>query len=91
MCGIAGFCDFTQNLNYEYTKNKNIVNAMGKTLEHRGPNDSGQYISEHAAFAHTRLAVIDLAGGIQPMKRSKNGYEYAIVYNGELYNTEDIT
>mgnify|MGYP001012669423 CR=1 FL=1 len=63
---------------------------MGKTLEHRGPNDSGQYISEHAAFAHTRLAVIDLAGGIQPMKRNKNGYEYAIVYNGELYNTEDI-
>lgn len=90
MCGIAGFCDFTQNLKNEYTKNKNIVIEMGKTLEHRGPNASGNYISEHVAFAHTRLAVIDLLGGIQPMKRTNNGHEYVIIYNGELYNTEEV-
>lgn len=63
---------------------------MGRTLEHRGPNDSGYYISEHAAFAHTRLAVIDLLGGVQPMKRTEKGYEYTVVYNGELYNTDEI-
>lgn len=90
MCGIAGFCDFNRNLQLEEEKNRAIVEEMGKTLIHRGPNDFGTYVSKHVAFSHARLAVIDPEGGMQPMTKKRAGYDYTIVYNGELYNTEDI-
>lgn len=90
MCGIAGFCNFKRNLKNESKKNENIVVKMGKTLEHRGPNAFGSYLSEHVAFAHDRLAVIDIVGGVQPMIRTEGTYEYVVVYNGELYNTNEI-
>lgn len=90
MCGIAGFCDFNRDLRKDKEKNREIAQEMGKTLVHRGPNDFGTYVGEHIAFAHTRLSVIDLAGGKQPMTKVRDGYEYTIIYNGELYNTKDI-
>ena len=90
MCGIAGFCDFTKNIKEDYQRNKKIVEKMGNALAHRGPNDFGSYVGEHVAFSHTRLAVIDILGGVQPMTKTRGGYEYTIVYNGELYNTDEI-
>lgn len=90
MCGIAGFCDFSRSLDANSEANRGIVSKMGQVLSHRGPNDFGTYISSHAAFAHTRLAVIDPERGIQPMKKKIDGHEYCLVYNGELYNTEEI-
>ncbi len=63
---------------------------MDNALAHRGPNDSGEYIAEHVVFAHARLAVIDPEGGAQPMIKNVGGREYSIVYNGELYNTDEI-
>ena len=47
-------------------------------------------MGEHAVFAHSRLAVIDVENGLQPMKRTVEGHEFVITYNGELYNTNDI-
>ncbi len=90
MCGIAGYCDFTTNLTWNRTLHEERVINMGNTLIHRGPDDGGTYISEHAAFAHRRLAVIDPENGRQPMVRNIEEYEFSIVYNGELYNTEEI-
>ena len=90
MCGIAGYVNFKEDLRTERMKHKQQVEKMGKTLVHRGPNDFGTYIGEHAAFAHARLAVIDPEGGIQPMIKKRDGYEYAVVYNGELYNAAGI-
>lgn len=90
LCGIAGYCDFTRNLLFQKEEHKKQVEKMGKTLTHRGPNAFGSYVNEHVAFSHTRLAVIDIEGGVQPMLRKVEGYEYAIVYNGELYNTQEI-
>lgn len=90
MCGIAGYCDFTKNFLNQYEENKEIVEKMGKTLLHRGPNDFGSYIDEHIAFSHARLSVIDPIGGVQPMVKEKDSCRYVIVYNGELYNTEEI-
>lgn len=90
MCGIAGFCDFHHDLRINKEQNREITQEMGRTLVHRGPNDFGTYVGEHIAFAHTRLSVIDLAGGKQPMTKVRDGYEYTIIYNGELYNTNDI-
>ena len=90
MCGIAGFCDFTRKVSDQYAQAKTIAEKMGNTLTHRGPNDSGTYIGEHVAFAHTRLAVIDLIGGAQPMVKTQGERTYTVVYNGELYNTLEI-
>jgi asparagine synthase (glutamine-hydrolysing) len=63
---------------------------MTETLAKRGPDDTNAWVGQHAAFGHKRLVVVDPAGGKQPMTRQKNGYSYTVVYNGELYNTEDI-
>lgn len=90
MCGIAGFCNFNENLLFSEKTNLAIVEQMGKTLTHRGPDDFGSIILEHAAFAHTRLAVIDVVHGAQPMTRTIENVSYTIIYNGELYNTEEL-
>jgi asparagine synthase (glutamine-hydrolysing) len=90
LCGIAGFIDFTKNFPAEYEKYSKIVKNMGKSLALRGPDDSGEYLHDHVAFAHRRLCVIDPGGGAQPMKKVIDGQEYVIVYNGELYNTQEI-
>lgn len=86
MCGIAGWLDF----NNDISENGKIFDAMSKTLERRGPDDGGAYISKNAVMLHHRLAVVDIENGKQPMYEKANGTEYIIVYNGELYNTEDI-
>lgn len=90
MCGIAGFCDFNQNLLLNAEENRMLAARMGKVLTHRGPDDAGVLIDEHIAFAHTRLAVIDPERGRQPMRKHWDGVDYIIVYNGELYNTEEL-
>lgn len=89
MCGIAGF--FSSELNFESKdKYRNILNDMKKSLFHRGPDDSGIYVSRHCGFAHTRLAIRDVKNGRQPMIRTINNKDYVIVYNGEIYNTESL-
>lgn len=90
MCGIAGFCDFKEDFRLAQHKNKALAEKMGATLRYRGPDASGEYIAEHAVFAHRRLIVIDPVGGLQPMIRMQDGCEYALIYNGELYNTDEI-
>ena len=90
MCGIAGYCDFTCNFTNDREKHEKIVRSMGQTIVHRGPDNFGVYVSEHAAFAHARLAVVDIEGGIQPMTKYNGNDEYTIIYNGEIYNTEEI-
>ncbi len=90
MCGIAGFCDFNRNLLLNAEENRKIAARMGKTLKHRGPDDEGTVLDEHIAFAHTRLAVIDPEHGKQPMRKHWDGVDYVIVYNGELYNANEL-
>jgi len=86
VCGITGWVDYTQSL-----KNQDaVVKAMTETLSKRGPDDSNVWCSTHALLGHRRLAVIDLIGGKQPMTKSHQNQSYSMVYNGELYNTEEI-
>ena len=86
MCGITGFVNFKKNIKEE---NK-ILKDMTDTLVNRGPNAEGMYISNNVMLGHRRLIVVDPEGGGQPMKKFVNGKEYVLVYNGELYNTEDL-
>lgn len=85
MCGIAGWISARRNMRNE----KDVLEGMCATLAHRGPDSSGFYLSEQAALGHKRLAVIDPAGGLQPMTVKSRG-NWTIVYNGELYNTEEL-
>lgn len=86
MCGIAGWIDFGRDVSSE----KNVLNAMINTLKSRGPDAQGIYTERNAALLHARLIVIDPENGRQPMQMGHEGARYTLVYNGELYNTEDI-
>ncbi|MGL5378598.1 asparagine synthase (glutamine-hydrolyzing), partial [Clostridium sp.] len=86
MCGIAGIVNFKRDL----LKEKNILEKMTDTLKDRGPNESGYYTCNNIMFGHRRLIVVDPEGGKQPMTKVVEGREYTVVYNGELYNTDDL-
>ena len=90
MCGICGFINFNRNyIKNEYGE-KELARKMALAIKHRGPDASGEWAGEHAVFSHARLAVIDIEGGKQPMKRTVEGYEFSITYNGELYNADEL-
>ena len=86
MCGIAGW--FDKKINFR--DKEKIISDMSKTLERRGPDDSGIYIKSPVCLIHRRLAVIDVEKGRQPMTKKHNGKICTIAYNGELYNTAEI-
>lgn len=86
MCGIAGWIDFEQDL----IERAGIMENMTATLKLRGPDSGGIYTTRHVLLGHRRLAVVDPEGGGQPMKKTVDGREYVLVYNGELYNTEEL-
>lgn len=86
MCGITGWINFSDNI----ADKRNIIRNMAETLKDRGPDDEGFYYSSHALLGHRRLTVVDPKGGHQPMIKVIDGRKYVIVYNGELYNTEDV-
>jgi asparagine synthase (glutamine-hydrolysing) len=84
MCGIAGFVGGKWSGRAQAAA---IAAHMGRTILHRGPDHSDVWIDEDArlAFAHNRLAILDLsAAGNQPM--ASHSGRYVIVYNGEIYN-----
>lgn len=86
MCGIAGEVCYSQAV----IKNKDSFLRMQKVLEPRGPDQKGLYINNNVALIHSRLSVIDIENGIQPMMVTYGNNKYTIVYNGELYNTDEV-
>lgn len=91
MCGIAGFCNMEKSFEKEYPYWEQILQNMHESVAHRGGDASGTYLRPHAGLAHARLSIRDINGGTQPMVRIVAGREYAIVYNGEIYNTDELT
>ncbi len=85
MCGIAGVVDFGGVSGIE-----SCFSGMVNILKNRGPDQNDVYRSDCAALIHTRLCVVDLEHGRQPMVFSAGGRELCLVYNGELYNTEEL-
>ncbi|MGO4498142.1 asparagine synthase (glutamine-hydrolyzing) [Paenibacillus sp. 2RAB27] len=86
MCGITGWIDWRKDL----TGYPSILENMTETLQLRGPDASGTWISQHCALGHRRLSVMDPENGAQPMVRKQGDYTYTIVYNGELYNAPEL-
>lgn len=83
MCAIAG--EISPYIKKDDPTEDYFLN-MQKELHRRGPDQKGLFRDNGAMLIHTRLAVIDIEKGLQPMTR--NGF--TIVYNGELYNTEEL-
>jgi len=86
MCGIAGWINFKKRV----LEDDYILRGMVGALARRGPDDEGVYLTAHALLGHRRLTVIDPEGGRQPMTIRQGQNTFTVVYNGELYNTEDI-
>nr|WP_319398895.1 asparagine synthase (glutamine-hydrolyzing) [uncultured Carboxylicivirga sp.] len=78
MCGIAGVYGKELNRDRRSFEIKNMVSA----LQHRGPDGWGMYISPEIALGHTRLSIVDLSTGDQPLVSG----DHIIVFNGEIYN-----
>ena len=76
MCGLAGFTAPDPQA-------RHILAAMNGALAHRGPDGSGIFVDRTIALGHTRLAIIDLAGGAQPRVDETTGD--ALIFNGEVY------
>ncbi len=82
MCAIAGILGVPFD--------SLILEKMLSTMLHRGPDANGSYMERECCLLHSRLSIVDPAGGTQPMCLSWAGEEYVITYNGELYNTEEL-
>lgn len=83
MCGIAGIF----NLNGRPVEQTELA-AMTERLRHRGPDGWGHYLNGPVGLGQTRLAVIDLDGGKQPIYNEDK--TVATVFNGEIYNFQEI-
>lgn len=86
MCGIAGYI----NLNgHHLDPQANFLPEMCRQIHHRGPDEQGMMVRGPLAFGMTRLSIIDLATGQQPIS-NEDGTIW-IVFNGEIYNFRELT
>jgi asparagine synthase (glutamine-hydrolysing) len=85
MCGICGIVSFDAPLSPEL---RHAIDPMTDALAHRGPDGRGVYRDTHAVLGHRRLAIIDRAGGAQPMPNEDR--TVWVVFNGEIYNHREL-
>lgn len=90
MCGIAGFSGFGEDYRRRRQYYEEILEDMAASVRHRGGDQEGTYLSDHGGLAHARLSIRDVEGGRQPIVRRRDGREYAISYNGEIYNAGEL-
>jgi asparagine synthase (glutamine-hydrolysing) len=81
MCGLCGVFALEGQLDPAVA---GALPAMTAALRHRGPDGDGFFSDEYAALGHRRLAIIDRAGGSQPIANEDGSCR--IVFNGEVYN-----
>jgi len=87
MCGIAGLVGFCGDDPQNTGKLDAIMDHFAQALAHRGPDGEGRYRRHSCLLVHTRLAIVDVAGGAQPfVSRAGQEDEIALIANGEIYN-----
>src|SRR5581483_2784509 len=82
MCGICGF------VNLNGIDDPELLPQMIGAIRHRGPDETGFHRSPEAGLAHTRLSIIDVAGGQQPMCNWDRSLW--ITFNGEIFNYVEL-
>ncbi len=80
MCGIAGYFQLTESK----TPDQALIRRMVNSLRHRGPDEFGAYLDDRCVLGQSRLSIIDLSGGSQPMC-NEDGSLW-ITFNGEIFN-----
>jgi asparagine synthase (glutamine-hydrolysing) len=87
MCGIAGVLAYDQ----QRDRDDEVARRMSATLDRRGPDSEGIWRDDHVTLIFRRLAVIDLAGGGQPMVAEEDGSPVAVLnYTGEVFNYVEL-
>ncbi len=85
MCGLAGFVSLSNNTR---AAGLSTLMTMVRSMQHRGPDESGVYIDDRAGLGHCRLSIVGLLGGGQPIHDETK--TLWIVFNGEIYNHFEI-
>ena len=85
MCGIAGIVHWGECAQPDAQAR---VLRMEAAMRHRGPDDQGTWSSHLAVLGHTRLSILDLTSGKQPM--TNEDARIIVVYNGEIYNHREL-
>src|SRR5215216_350632 len=83
MCGICGIV-----MRDREPVDPALLQGMNDVIRHRGPDGEGFFVRENVGLAMRRLAIIDVAGGWQPIY--DNDRSLVIVFNGEIYNYRDL-
>jgi asparagine synthase (glutamine-hydrolysing) len=79
VCGISGF-------NH---RSESLIDAMNRSLAHRGPDHASRYVDDHVSLGHRRLSIIDLSEqSNQPMSDADG--RFWLIYNGEIYNFQEL-
>lgn len=84
MCGIVGIVDTlgTRDIDAQ------VLARMNESQLHRGPDEGSLHREPGVGFGHRRLAVIDLASGLQPL--FNEDHSVVVVFNGEIYNYREL-
>src|SRR5947209_5502494 len=83
MCGIAGVVDLTG-----HGVAREALERLCKRLRHRGPDEEGYHFEPPVGLGQTRLSIIDLASGRQPLA-NEDGTVW-VTFNGEIYNFQEL-
>ena len=86
MCGIVGIVNFKKDIKEQ----EKLIKEMYNSLDKRGPDESGFYMEHNVNLGHRRLSIVDIENGKQPMTYKENGNTYTIVYNGQIYNSNEL-
>lgn len=84
MCGLVGMFDIRDGRQID----DRVLARMTATLTHRGPDGSGRFVGPGIGLGHRRLAIIDIAGGVQPLFNEDRSV--CVVFNGEIFNFPDL-
>lgn len=86
MCGISGIVDLT----YQGRKQHfSVIESMTKNQHHRGPDSFAHFYDENFVFGFTRLSIIDLSGGMQPITNEDESI--VVICNGEIFNYKELS
>lgn len=84
MCGIAGICNLIEPIGVPF----DTIQRMTSVLHHRGPDEAGIYLDDWVGLGNTRLSIVDLSSGTQPIHNEDE--TLWIVYNGEVFNYPEL-
>lgn len=88
MCGICGIFDMNGDRRVSIASNSSVITNMTNILMHRGPDSQDTYTRDNVSFGFTRLSIVDLEGGMQPIFNEDESI--VLICNGEIFNYPEL-